>query len=98
MNERYMAAAIQFEPRLGAKEENMARLCALVEEAAEAGARVIVLPEMATTGYCFRDRAEVAPLVEMVPGPTTAAFGAIAQRHGCYIAVGLAERDAASDL
>ncbi len=98
MIERYTAAAIQFEPRLGAKEENVARLCTLVEAAAEAGARVIVLPEMATTGYCFHDRAEVAPLVETVPGPTTAAFGAVAQRHGCYIAVGLAERDPASDL
>src|SRR5690242_7787552 len=98
MIEQYTVAAIQFEPKLGAKAGNMARLCALVAEAAGAGARVIVMPEMAVTGYCFRDRAEIAPLVETVPGPATEAFGAIARRHGCYVAVGLAERDPASDL
>lgn len=53
---------------------------------------------MATTGYCFRDRAEITPLVEPVPGPTTDLFAAIARRHGCYIAVGLAEVDPATNL
>ncbi|MDQ2828026.1 MAG: hypothetical protein M3Y74_03140 [Chloroflexota bacterium] len=98
MIERYTAAALQFEPRLGAKRENLARLCALADEAASAGARVIVMPEMAVTGYCWRDRAEVAPLVETVPGPTTDLFIEIARRHGCYIVVGLAERDPMTDL
>jgi len=98
MIERYTVAALQFEPRLGAKRENLARLCVLTDEAAGAGARVIVMPEMAVTGYCWRDRAEVAPLVETVPGPTTDLFVEIAQRHGCYIVVGLAERDPMTDL
>ncbi len=98
MIERYTAAALQFEPRLGAKRENLARLCVLTDEAAGAGARVIVMPEMAVTGYCWRDRAEVAPLVETVSGPTTDLFVEIAQRHGCYIVVGLAERDPMTDL
>jgi len=98
MIERYKVAALQFEPRLGAKTENLARLRALADEAAGAGARVIVMPEMAVTGYCWRDRAEVAPLVETVPGPTTDLFTELAQRHGCYIVVGLAERDPLTDL
>ena len=98
MTERYTAAALQFEPRLGAKGENLTRLCALADEAAGAGARVIVMPEMAVTGYCWRDRAEVAPLVETVPGPTTDLFVEIARRRGCYIVVGLAERDSMTDL
>ena len=98
MIERYTAAALQFEPRLGAKGENVARLCVRVDEAAGAGARVIVMPEMAVTGYCWRDRVEVAPLVETVPGPTTDLFVEVARRHGCYIVVGLAERDPLTDL
>ena len=98
MIERYTVAALQFEPVFGAKDENIARLCALVEEAAGHGARVIVMPEMAVTGYCWRDRAEIAPLVETIPGPTTRLFADLARRHDCYIAVGLAERDAATDL
>lgn len=88
---RYLSAAIQFEPRLGHKEENIVRLLALTETAATAGARVIVLPEMATTGYCWLSRAEVAPYVEPIPGPTTARFAALCARYGCYVAIGMPE-------
>jgi predicted amidohydrolase len=98
MSKRYLAAAVQMEPRLGEKEYNVALLSARALEAARAGARIIVLPEMAVTGYCFRDRAEVTPLVEAIPGPITGRFVEIAVRHGCYIAVGLAERDPTTDL
>lgn len=86
-------AAIQFEPEFAAKERNLRQLAVLVRDAARAGARLAVLPEMGTTGYCFRSRAEVAPLVEPVPGPTTAFFGQLAQEYGLYIAVGLPEVD-----
>ncbi len=55
----YRVAAIQFEPRLGAKTENIARLLELTEAAAYGGARLIVHPEMATTGYCWYSRDEV---------------------------------------
>ena len=93
-----MAAAVQFEPLFGDKEENCRRLEELVTEAARAGAKVIVTPEMGVTGYCWRDRTEVGPLTETVPGPTTDRFGALARRLGCYLVVGLAERDPATDL
>lgn len=62
------------------------------------GARLIVTPEMGTTGYCWFDRAEVKPFVETVPGPTTDIFHAIAHKHRCYIVVGMPEVDPASDL
>lgn len=32
-------------------------------------------------------------MVESIPGPTTEAFGRIARAHGCYICIGLPERD-----
>lgn len=89
---RFTAAAVQFEPRFGDKAHNLSQLLRLVEEAATAGARLIVLPEMATTGYRFQSRAEVAPLAEEVPGgPTTEAFAAQAARLGLYVVVGLVE-------
>lgn len=40
----------------GEKEKNLARLLDLNEEAAGAGARVILNTEMATTGYSFASR------------------------------------------
>ncbi len=77
----------------GEKEKNLARLLDLNEEAAGAGARVILNTEMAVTGYSFASRAEIAPLVESIPGPATRALGQISKKYGCYICVGLPEVD-----
>src|SRR5258707_579786 len=95
---QYRAAAIQYEPALGEKEKNVVDLLRLVEEAAMHGARLIVLPEIATTGYCWESREEIAPYVEPVPGPTTDRFQQLATRYGCYIALSLAEVDPATDV
>ncbi|GAC1393395.1 MAG: amidohydrolase [Ktedonobacteraceae bacterium] len=89
----YRVAAIQFEPTLGEKEKNVTRLLHLVEEAAMQGAKLIVLPEIATTGYCWQARTEIAPYVEPIPGPTTNRFQHLATTHGCYIALSLPEVD-----
>jgi predicted amidohydrolase len=95
---QYRAAAIQYEPALGEKEKNVVDLLRLVEEAAIHGAQLIVLPEIATTGYCWESREEIAPYVEPVPGPTTDRFQQLATRYGCYIALSLAEVDPATDV
>ena len=89
----YRVAAIQYEPIFAEKEQNVRHLLRLVEEAARHDARLIVLPEMATTGYCWESREEVAPMVEPIPGPTTQRFQELATRFGCYITVSLPEVD-----
>jgi predicted amidohydrolase len=95
---RYRAAAIQYEPTLGEKEKNVTDLLHLVEEAAQHNARLIVLPEMATTGYCWESRTEIAPYVEPIPGPTTDRFQQLAAQYDCFIAIGLAEVDPATNV
>ncbi|HZR42108.1 MAG TPA: nitrilase-related carbon-nitrogen hydrolase [Ktedonobacteraceae bacterium] len=95
---RYQVAAIQYEPTFGEKEKNIRDLLGLVEEAIQHDARLIVLPEMATTGYCWASRAEIAPYMEPIPGPTTERFQQLASRYGCYIAVSLPEVDAATQV
>ncbi len=95
---RYRVAAIQYEPTLAEKEKNVSDLLRLVEEAAQHEARLIVLPEMATTGYCWESRAEIAPHVEPVPGPTTSRFQQLATQYDCYIAISLPEIDPATDV
>ncbi|WP_019534193.1 nitrilase-related carbon-nitrogen hydrolase [Paenibacillus ginsengihumi] len=94
----FQAATVQFEPRQFEKERNISRLCELVEEAARNGARLIVTPEMGTTGYCWYDRAEVAPFVEPVPGPTTDRFAGLAARCDCYIVIGMPEVDPVTNV
>ncbi|WP_372025871.1 nitrilase-related carbon-nitrogen hydrolase [Tistrella mobilis] len=94
----YKVAAVQFEPTLYEKERNITRLLALVETAAQGGAKLIVTPEMGTTGYCWYDRAEVAPFVEPVPGPTTDRFAVLAHAYDCYIVIGMPEVDPETNL
>jgi predicted amidohydrolase len=89
----YRVAAIQFEPALGEKGRNIDALLRLTEEAMQQGARLVVLPEMATTGYCWQSRAEIAPFVEPVPGPTTDQFQQLAVRYQSLVAVALPEVD-----
>ncbi len=95
---RYRVAAIQYEPTLGEKEKNVTDLLHLVEEAAQHNARLIVLPEMATTGYCWESRTEIAPYVEPIPGPTTDRFQQLAAQYDCYITISLAEVDPTTDV
>jgi predicted amidohydrolase len=90
---KYWVAAIQYNPTLGEKEKNILDLLRLVEEAAAHQARLIVLPEMVTTGYCWLSSTEIAPYTEPIPGPTTARFQQVASKYNCFIALGLPEID-----
>ncbi|MBC8130291.1 MAG: amidohydrolase [Rhizobiaceae bacterium] len=98
MSAPYKAAAVQFEPAMFRKEQNIEGLLALVETAVAGGAKLIVTPEMGTTGYCWHDRGEVEPFVEAIPGPTTERFAAVAKARGVHIVVGMPEVDPATEL
>ena len=95
---KYKVAALTVDPKLGEVERNVSEQVALVEEAAKNGAKLIATPEMSTTGYCWYNRAEVAPYVETIPGKTTDRFQAIASKYGCYIVVGMPEVDPETDI
>lgn len=87
-------ASIQMAPRVGCKDENLARSLAMIEQAAARGARLVVLPELANSGYVFASRAEAFALAEPVPdGPSTQAWIEAARRHDIHIVSGIAERD-----
>src|SRR5438105_4931243 len=88
---KYKVAAIQFDPVMFEKENNLRRLSALVRTAAEAGAKLIVLPEMATTGYSWINRQEIAKFVEKIPGPTTRLSEELAAFYQCHLVLGLPE-------
>ncbi|NMK48796.1 nitrilase family protein [Achromobacter sp. Bel] len=86
-------ASVQMAPVIGEVAANVARSAELVEQAAAQGARLVVLPELANTGYVFESREEAYALAEAVPGgPSSQAWIALAQRLGIYLVAGIAER------
>lgn len=88
-----IVACVQMEPRVGAKRDNVARAVRHMETAAENGASLIVLPELANSGYVFADRDEALSLAEELPdGETARIFAETAQRLGIHVVAGIAER------
>ena len=89
-----IVACIQMNPVIGDKPTNVSRSADLIRSAAERGVDLVVLPELANTGYVFRDRQEALDLAEKVPGgETTAVWSELASRHQTTIVAGIAERD-----
>jgi len=96
-------AAVQFRPRFGERRGNIGALIPLVHQAAENGAQLIVLPELATTGYSMMSFAEAEPLSETItdfdptnvvdPLSSMDVFYSIADKRGVYIVWGLVEKD-----
>jgi N-carbamoylputrescine amidase len=89
-------ACVQMEPMIGAKRENVERSIALIHEAADRGAGLVILPELSNTGYVFKSRVEAWDLAEAVTeGPTSSAWLAVAQKLNIYIVAGIAEKTGA---
>src|SRR3954462_8991606 len=82
-------ASVQMAPRVGEYEANQA---ALAEAIAGAGADVVVLPELATSGYVF-DSVEEARSVARPAAVALAPWISAAAAAGCVVAGGFAELD-----
>ena len=86
-------ACAQTDCRLGRVADNLAAVTARLAEAADAGARLVVFPECALTGYGFPSRAAALACAESVPGPCTEAIAVECTRRNVWAAFGLLERD-----
>jgi predicted amidohydrolase len=90
--EPFTIALVQMDPKIGDRARNRAAIVAGIERAAGAGARLVVFPECALSGYVFDSAAAAAPAAETVPGETTEAVAEACRKHGVYAIVGLLER------
>lgn len=80
----------QFAPVFGDVESNRSRIADAVRQS---DAELLVVPELATSGYFFSSSAEVREMAETIPGPTTDALSKAASYTGSTIITGLPERD-----
>jgi predicted amidohydrolase len=82
---------IQFDPKIGLVRENRVRILGLIDEAVAQGAKLVVFPECALSGYVFDDIDEARLASERVPGPSTQALAATCKELGVYAIVGMLE-------
>lgn len=98
-------AALQLNPHLGSIAANVAAADHLITRLVMANQRVdvLVLPELAFTGYNFPSRSAIEPYLEPTPktaakeGISTEWARATSQRLGCHTLVGYPEFDASTN-
>ncbi len=88
---RWKIAAVQMDCVLGQPARNREHIRAHLREAAEQGAKLVIFPECALTGYCYDTREEAWPHAEPIPGPSTQALAEECRRVGVWLVVGLLE-------
>src|SRR3989338_3321141 len=77
----FTAAAVEFNPQFMQFQANLQGIAVAVTKAAQSGAKLIVLPEMATSGYIYANRGQINPNLDTIPDKTTALLAPIAQQY-----------------
>jgi len=79
----------QFAPHYGNVEHNREQL---VKAVRQSDADLLVIPELATSGYFFPETEEMRRMAEPANGPTTEALAEAARESNCTVVYGLAEQ------
>ena len=97
-----IVACAQYAVRDGDPKTNLERSVRAIQEAADAGADLVVLPELANSGCDFSSREQALKLAEEVgetrenPGPTLRAWKETLEKSGVFIVGGFLEREGGS--
>lgn len=87
----------QFAPAVGDKQGNLQQCASIIERAARGGAQVVVLPELASSGYVFESRAEARSLADAYDGgETIALWSRLTRDLNLHIVGGFCEADGAT--
>jgi predicted amidohydrolase len=84
-------ACVQLAPVIGDATESLARIDAAVRDAAGHGANIVVLPELANSGYMFADLDELRTAAQPLHGPYIRHLTGVASALGILIVSGFAE-------
>jgi predicted amidohydrolase len=86
-------AACQIDPHLGEVDSNLERIEQAVADAAGQGARLVVLPEAAVTGYVFENLDEALAVAQRATAETGDRLAGLAANHGVALIVGTLEAE-----
>jgi cytochrome c peroxidase len=90
-------AALGHSPRAGDVAGNRRAIAALIEDAARAGARYIVAPELTAVSATADGCSATRGVAEPIPGPSTVFFGDLSRRFAVWLAVSQLERAAGGE-
>ncbi|MET1086584.1 MAG: nitrilase-related carbon-nitrogen hydrolase [Arthrobacter sp.] len=91
LTEDVIIACCQVPLAVGDVTANKTVLRRAVTDAASRRASIVVLPELANTGYCFNSPAEAQSVAEPLDGPTVQEWQQLSRDHGLVLVAGLAE-------
>lgn len=94
MSTIWKIAGVQMDCKLGETAVNRSVMIRRLGEAAAVGAKLVVFPECAMTGYGLADRAAALAVAETLPGPSVEAVEEVCAQRGIWCVFGLLERDA----
>lgn len=93
MVESVRVAGVQLDVAIGEVEANLRRIEKYAREAAAGGAKLVVFPEAALTGYCFETFEEARKYAQPIPGPAAERVAALCRELGVYVVFGMVEGD-----
>jgi predicted amidohydrolase len=85
-------ACCQVAPAFGDLAANRELTARAIESAANAGASIVVLPELVSSGYVFESQAEARACAEAADGETVTLWARLAARHQMVIVGGFCEK------
>ena len=86
-------AAVQMDVTLGEVDRNLQAIEDRFREAVSNGARLVVFPECAVTGYCFESLAEALPFAQTIPGAVTERMATLCDELDAFAVFGMLEQD-----
>lgn len=89
-------AAVEFAAISPGFDENLKGILEALTAAARNGAKLMVLPEAATTGFMYPDAKALGHFADTIPGKTTAAIEKVTREFDAYVVTGMYEKDPAT--
>lgn len=94
---KWKVAGVQMDCRLADRDHNLSTVCARLRQAAGSGARLVIFPECALTGYGFPDRESAWAVAEPLTGASFQRLQAECNDLNVWAVVGFLERDEQSE-
>jgi len=88
---RIKVAGVQMRPAILEKKQNLERSIEMIRDAVENDAGLIIFPECALTGYCYRSLEEAKMVAESVSGPSIQRVGELCRELDAYVIIGFLE-------